>query len=343
VPGGAPIGKLDQLVDVHVAGTGGTAMGLRSRSTDAASTPDVFLSYSSADRARAEELARALQAEGISVWWDRHIPPGRTYQDVISSALRDSSVVVVLWTHEAVGSSWVRDEAQEGLDRGRLVPVLLDDVAPPLGFRQVESAHLESWTTGQPDSEFDDLVRAIREATRAAPPASQPVARKATPSVAKPTTSGRAWWQQTPIVLGAFVTIAIIAITIAVSIVAISSRREGAAGTVREFLSLVGDADDAASAQQAWDLLEPQWRVSDAPGAPGSFDEFIDEVDDVDGIADVKVDSCVERAQVTLCEATYVVRSDGRTTQHTTIFQLVETSDGFLINGRSDFLAPAVP
>jgi hypothetical protein len=44
---------------------------------------DVFISYAKPDRDRAAELATALEAHGWSVWWDRKIPPGRTFDDVI--------------------------------------------------------------------------------------------------------------------------------------------------------------------------------------------------------------------------------------------------------------------
>jgi len=41
---------------------------------------DVFLSYAREDQAFAQRLAQALEAEGFSVWWDRTIPPGKTWK-----------------------------------------------------------------------------------------------------------------------------------------------------------------------------------------------------------------------------------------------------------------------
>ena len=43
----------------------------------------IFISYSQADRARAQTLVAALEREGWSVWWDRKIPPGKTFDEVI--------------------------------------------------------------------------------------------------------------------------------------------------------------------------------------------------------------------------------------------------------------------
>ena len=37
---------------------------------------DIFISYASEDRDRVKSLARALEQEGWSVWWDRAHPHG---------------------------------------------------------------------------------------------------------------------------------------------------------------------------------------------------------------------------------------------------------------------------
>ncbi|MGH8727597.1 MAG: toll/interleukin-1 receptor domain-containing protein [Burkholderiales bacterium] len=47
---------------------------------------DIFLSHASADRSHAKQVADALAAQGWSVWWDRSIPPGKSFDDVISAA-----------------------------------------------------------------------------------------------------------------------------------------------------------------------------------------------------------------------------------------------------------------
>ncbi|MGZ9020763.1 MAG: toll/interleukin-1 receptor domain-containing protein, partial [Rhodoplanes sp.] len=44
--------------------------------------PDIFLSYAREDVSVAQRLARALEDEGWSVWWDRHIPAGQTFDEV---------------------------------------------------------------------------------------------------------------------------------------------------------------------------------------------------------------------------------------------------------------------
>ena len=104
---------------------------------------DVFISYAKGDRARASELASALDAQGWSVWWDRDIPPGRTFDDVIEEALTQARCVVVLWSAESLKSRWVRAEASAAAERGTLVPALIEAVTIPLEFRRVEAAESE--------------------------------------------------------------------------------------------------------------------------------------------------------------------------------------------------------
>ena len=44
---------------------------------------DIFISYARHDRKRVEPLAQALAAQGWSVWWDRDIPSGKSFDEFI--------------------------------------------------------------------------------------------------------------------------------------------------------------------------------------------------------------------------------------------------------------------
>jgi formylglycine-generating enzyme required for sulfatase activity len=124
---------------------------------------DIFLSYKSEDRAKAQLIAELLEQQGCSVWWDRIIPVGKTFDEVIEEKLDAAKCVVVLWSEKSIQSKWVRTEAAEGNDRGILFPVLIEKVKVPLAFRRIQAANLVDWK-GTPDHpQFQLLLRSVTE------------------------------------------------------------------------------------------------------------------------------------------------------------------------------------
>lgn len=124
---------------------------------------DVFLSYKSNDRSRVRPVLGALRRAGLDVWWDRDIPPGEPWEASIQAALVRADLVVVFWTHGAVDpheGKRVQDEAREALDAGKLVQVLLDQVAPPLFYRHYQAIDLTEWNG---DTHSPDLAIVVDE------------------------------------------------------------------------------------------------------------------------------------------------------------------------------------
>ena len=144
----------------------------------------LFLSYAREDVATASLVARNLERAGHTIWWDRHVGGGARFAKEIASALKDAEAVVVLWSQHSIDSSWVQDEAAEGRDGGRLVPVSIDGSIPPLGFRQFQSVDLAGWRGRRNAAAFRILEQAIDSALkgeRIEAPA-RPVTRKWSPS-----------------------------------------------------------------------------------------------------------------------------------------------------------------
>jgi hypothetical protein len=140
--------------------------------------PNVFISYSRRDRERVIQLADALQSEGLSVWWDPNLVPGRKFRQMIAEQLAAADCVVVVWTAASLESDWVQDEAEEARVRGVLIPVMMDPVKAPAGFRQVQAADLSQWSGNPQHPEFRALVQAAKtlaQMARDAAPASSPL------------------------------------------------------------------------------------------------------------------------------------------------------------------------
>lgn len=130
---------------------------------------DIFISYAREDRPRAQLLAQALEAAGYSVWWDRDIIPGQSFDHAIERALDAAGCVVVCWSGHSVGSEWVRSEAAAGAERGVLVPIMFDEARLPLEFRRKQTVSLVGWNGDAAAEGFADVLTGIRAAIRHTP------------------------------------------------------------------------------------------------------------------------------------------------------------------------------
>jgi tetratricopeptide (TPR) repeat protein len=117
----------------------------------------IFLSYSRKDSEAAEVLAKALSNVGHNVWWDTQISGGSKFAAEIEQALTDAEIILVLWSRNSIGSAWVLDEAAEGRDTNRLIPVALGACKPPLGFRQFQTIAVPD----RAEAAVDEILTAV--------------------------------------------------------------------------------------------------------------------------------------------------------------------------------------
>lgn len=155
---------------------------------------DIFLSYARKDVLIAQRLARALEDEGWSVWWDNRIPTGGVFYEVITKKVAASRCVVVLWSKNSVESKWVNAEANEGWMRGILIPAALitNMEILPLPFKVAQTASLVGWRGEKAHQGYQSLVDAISALVgqpRPIQPKPQPQARRQCQAHSQPRSS----------------------------------------------------------------------------------------------------------------------------------------------------------
>ena len=98
------------------------------------------------------------------MFWDRIIPTGQTWWQVIPQEIRNCRAVVVVWSKQSVESVYVREEVEEGRRKGvHLFPVRVEEVDPPFGFTSFQAADLTQWDGSAKAPVFLGLVEVISQ------------------------------------------------------------------------------------------------------------------------------------------------------------------------------------
>ena len=93
---------------------------------------DVFISYSTKDKAIADGVCATLEQNGIRCWIaPRDILPGMEYADALVEALHGSRVLVLVFSSGANASPQVHQEVERAVSSGKIVlPFRIEDVPP---------------------------------------------------------------------------------------------------------------------------------------------------------------------------------------------------------------------
>lgn len=93
---------------------------------------DVFISYSSFDKAAADATCAALEGSGIRCWIaPRDIIPGKEWGDAIIEAIHSARVLVLIFSASANASPQIRREVERAVHKGLpIIPLRIEDIAP---------------------------------------------------------------------------------------------------------------------------------------------------------------------------------------------------------------------
>src|SRR6476619_140974 len=147
---------------------------------------DVFVSYKAEDRRRVQPLVGALEAEGLTVWWDAQIGGGDEWRRSIEQQLEAAKCVLVVWSKRSTGPEgrFVRDEASRAMERGVYLPVRIDNVRLPLGFGETQALQLTGWRGRPDDRRFAAVLGAVRAMVEGKP-ATEQAGRHSEPNVSR--------------------------------------------------------------------------------------------------------------------------------------------------------------
>jgi len=105
----------------------------------------------------------ALEASGLSVFWDKKIPPGATWTQEIEDALAASSFVVLCLTPTTVTSSFVEAEIRHSQER--VIPALFEPTGLPLVWEaligRIQRVDLTQSQFNREDPQFSRLLSVL--------------------------------------------------------------------------------------------------------------------------------------------------------------------------------------
>jgi hypothetical protein len=94
-------------------------------------TPDVFISYASHDTAIADNVATALEGQGVKCWIaPRDVTPGAHYASEIVHAIDSAKAIVLILSQDAATSPHVLREIERATSKRHPVVTLRLDQAP---------------------------------------------------------------------------------------------------------------------------------------------------------------------------------------------------------------------
>jgi hypothetical protein len=93
---------------------------------------DAAVSYSRADQARVEQLLAGLKASGLVIWFDKDIPGGALWEEIIARKYRASGALLFFVSKASLASQRCSEEVSTARTLGKpIIPILLDPLKLP--------------------------------------------------------------------------------------------------------------------------------------------------------------------------------------------------------------------
>ena len=146
----------------------------------------VFISYSSADKAAAERVCAVLEEAGIACWMaPRNIEPGVDHPTALVEAIRSVRVLVLILTEPAAASPHILSEVGHAFNgKKRIIPLRISQKAVPDDLEYFLS--MTQWLDA-PEGCTEQNLKRLVEATQAA------LAGAPIPHLTTPPKSRRMW------------------------------------------------------------------------------------------------------------------------------------------------------
>src|SRR3954452_18596732 len=152
---------------------------------------EVFLSFSSVDRATALRVEEMIEGLGLRCWSYASDQEAGGYADHMAKAIEGCRIVVLILTPASNASQAVQREIGLAVERGRLILPLCEDSTFEL------APSLEYWIrTMYWSASLEELERLLRKELPAPPasPSDGIAAPATTPAAATTETTGWRWW-----------------------------------------------------------------------------------------------------------------------------------------------------
>ncbi len=101
----------------------------------------IFVSHSNKDNDFVSKLVNDLKDSGIQTWVDfSDIKAGTDWNDSIQTAMKEASIILIIWSNNSVSSPEVLAEVFQGkYENKEIIQVRMDNCKPPAQFAKFQS------------------------------------------------------------------------------------------------------------------------------------------------------------------------------------------------------------